>query len=172
MSAAVLRILPKPRGRQPSSSPAVLNLYPNYRSGLHFIYAIGFAGGVVKIGRSRNPRERLRQHWSKVEGQVQWIHLFEGGTKHYAYLVEAGAADAMRGFARQINRSEWFYADDKVAVIAAIRALIRPAKVSAAAFARANYERDQRYALSQRLLAEHDAAAKGAPAIPEPAKAA
>lgn len=92
MSAAVLRILPKPRGRQPSSSPAVLNLYPNYRSGLHFIYAIGFAGGVVKIGRSRNPRERLRQHWSKVEGQVQWIHLFEGGTKHYAYLVEAGAA--------------------------------------------------------------------------------
>ncbi len=171
MSAAVLRILPKPRGRQPEGSPAVLNLYPNYRSGLHFIYAIGFAGGVVKIGQSRNPRARLRQHWSKAEGEVQWVHLFEGGTKHYACIVETGAAQAMRGFARQINRSEWFYADDKAAVIAAIRALIRPAKVRAAEAARESHERSLRYALSQRLLAEHDAKSR-ALATTVPTKAA
>lgn len=157
MNAAILSALPKRRGRQASpETPAALRLFPTHTTGLHYVYAIGFAGGVVKVGMSRNPRSRIRQHWKTAKGEVLWAHLFEGGSYGYARMIETRAPKALLGIGQRINLSEWFYADDRAAVIAAIRALIRPAKADAEQYAESRAEFDRCLAVARELMGDDE----------------
>lgn len=159
MTAKVLDILPKRRGAaQPRDGRQVFDLYPDHRSGRHFLYAVGFHGGVVKVGRTHNPRARLKAHWSKVDGEVEWAHVFEGGSDRYARLAEHRALEALKKVAKQINRSEWFRFDDKATVLNVVRGVIRDAKETAAKWDAESRAAAIRHAKAQQLLAEHEAA--------------
>lgn len=130
MSAAVLRILPKPKGRPAHpDGRAVLKLYPTNRSRRVFIYAIAFKGGVVKVGQTANPRTRLLNHWKAANGEVQWVHLFESMHRDTANLAERRAVGALGNAGAQINGSEWFFMNvTRAEVIALIRPLIAQCK--------------------------------------------
>lgn len=162
----ILSALPKPRGRGATYTGGMehLRLLPNHRPGRYFVYAVGFNGGVVKVGMSRDPRGRIASHWKRAGGEVLWAHVFEGGTQSYARTAERRACDALKKIAKPINSSEWFYADDKAAVLGAIRGVIRGAKEDTAKWDRERSMAAARSAKAMRLLAEHEAA------TPEPAK--
>lgn len=170
----VLSLLPRRKGRK-LEAEGCFRMFPNYRAGRHFIYAIGFVGGVVKVGQSRDPRGRLLQHARSVGGEVVWAHVFEGGSMGYANGAEYAVVEALGKVCQRINRSEWFHCDDKALVIRTIRPLLAVAKETAARWDR---ERDQaaaRSAKAAQLLAEYEAkqkAAKVATAAPIPAEAA
>lgn len=133
MTAAILSMLPRRKGRQVSDGREILKLFPaQSRYILHrdFIYAIAFDGGVVKLGKTASPNRRLAQHWARSKGQVQWIHLFESCHPTTARMVEAripGCLSSLGG--RQINGSEWFFSTaSKTEVIATVRPLIATVK--------------------------------------------
>jgi hypothetical protein len=130
MSAAILSMLPKRKGRPAvNDGRQVLRLYPNGKEGRPFIYAIAFKGGVVKVGQTKWPRRRLLQHWKTGGGEVEWIHLFSSMHWETARCVENLAPSALEGMARQINGSEWFFMSaSKADVIAVIRPLVEKAK--------------------------------------------
>lgn len=176
MSApAIFRSLPKKRGhRAKLDGRERFNLFPNQRAGRHYIYAVCFVGGVVKIGKTYNPRGRVTDHWKTAEGQVLWAHVFEGGTEGYGRAAEAAALEAMEKIAARINRSEWFRTDaDKRTVVMAIRPVLAGAKALAAKWDRERQAAAARQALASRLLAEHEAAKqRSAPTEPATAKAA
>lgn len=162
MTAAVLNVLPKRRGRRSSpETPAALRLFPSHTTGLYYVYAVGFAGGVVKVGMSRNPRSRIRQHWKTAKGEVLWAHLFEGGTQLYARMVENRAPAALAGIAQRINLSEWYFGDDRSAVIKAIRDLIRPAKIDAEETAGWRADFDRCMAIARDLMSQDEEAEPG-----------
>jgi hypothetical protein len=133
MTAAILSMLPASRGRKASPDlPQALRFYPTHRRGQTFIYAIAFNGGVVKVGKTRTPRKRLHDHWKRGNGEVTWIHLFAPVSDWVAHGAEHRAVSELSAIARQINRSEWFFSEDKAAVIAVVRGAIEKAKVDAA----------------------------------------
>lgn len=127
--AAVLSILPKRKGRQaPEDGRRLLTLFPRRHGGRAFVYAIAFDGGVIKVGQSAQPRERLLTHWKSANGEVLWVHLFESMHRETAHRVERRLPLALAGFARQINGSEWYFATDKRELIQVVRATIRDVK--------------------------------------------
>lgn len=138
MSAAILQMLPKPRGRkraQPPAQPelpagrALLNMYPRAYKGRSFVYAIAFNGDVVKVGRTANPRERLANHWNRGRGEVLWVHLFESMHDDTAALAERRVLAAFSSVAKPIEGSEWYFADmPKREVLALIRPVIASTK--------------------------------------------
>lgn len=157
MTAAVLSILPKRKGRQPKTDEAqALRLFPVGRGGRTFIYAIAFHGDVVKVGQTNNPQRRLREHWRSVSGEVTWVHLFESMHQETATLVERLTPAALEGLAEQINGSEWFFASaSKAEIMAVIRPLIARAKAEVNARWAANEERLRRRDALANLLVEH-----------------
>lgn len=160
----VLSMLPRRKGRKLEAA-GCFEIFPNHRAGRHFIYAIGFVGGVVKIGQSRDPRARLLQHARSVGGEVVWAHVFEGGSHGYANSGEHAAVEGLAKVCSRINKSEWFHCDDKALVIRTIRPLLAVAKETAARWDR---ERDQaaaRSAKAAQLLAEYEAKQKAAPPV-------
>jgi hypothetical protein len=130
MSSNVIAILPKQRGRKAEWMPDCIRALPRRHKNRYweFIYAIGFAGGVVKIGMTRSPRDRIRTHFRNAKGDVQWVHLFPAGPAGFGRIAEQRATYQLKEFAKQINFSEWFYATDKAAVISAVRAVITAAR--------------------------------------------
>lgn len=162
----ILSALPKPRGRAAAYAGGMehLKLLPNHRPGRYFVYAVGFNGGVVKVGMSRDPRGRIVSHWKRAGGEVLWAHVFEGGTQRYARTAESRACIALKKIGKQINSSEWFYTEDKIAILAAIRGVIRGAKEDAERWDRERTMAAARSAKAMRLLAEHEAAAAKATA--------
>lgn len=108
--SAILKALPQRRGRQPRL-PAVASLlcfYPRFKAGRSFMYAVGFKGGVVKVGRTVHPRDRLREHFNRADGEVLWVHLFTSMHVRTAMRAEQAAIRALSHAAEQINHSEWF----------------------------------------------------------------
>jgi hypothetical protein len=133
MTAAILSMLPSSRGRKAYGDlPQVLRFYPTRRTGQSFVYAIAFKGGVVKVGKTANPRGRLHDHWKRGKGEVTWIHLFAPMTADVAWHAERRAVSDLRSIARQINGSEWFFSEDKAALIAVIRRAITEGRAIAA----------------------------------------
>lgn len=112
MSAAVIAMLPKgrQRSRAPNGSRAVLRLFPkgNFSKTRYWLYAVGFEGGIVKLGRSAQPRSRFGQHWSNAQGAVAWLHLFGSGTRFWSYLAEAEACRVAGTLGERVGRTEWF----------------------------------------------------------------
>jgi len=129
MTAAILSMLPKPKGRQSAGMPDILKLFPAYRNNRTFIYAIAFKGGVIKVGRTGSPRKRLHDHWKRGSGEVAWVHLFGSMHESTAYLVEKRAPRALDGIARQINGSEWFFSDEgRQRIVDVVREVIARAR--------------------------------------------
>lgn len=158
MSAAILSVLPKRKGRQrePDDGRRVLRLFPSGYGGRSFIYAIAFKGDVVKVGQTTSPRQRLLQHWKTGNGEVEWIHVFSSMHTETARSVERMAPAALAGIAQQINGSEWFFVSaSKAEVLAAIRPLIDKAKaLLRERWARRDMERAQVARVAE-LLKEH-----------------
>lgn len=156
MSAAILSMLPKKRGRRAQAEPNprdVLRFFPDGYKGRQFIYALAFNGGVLKVGQTSSPRRRLGQHWDKANGEVLWLHLFESMHAETARAVELRAAAALSQIAEQINGSEWFYASaSKAEVIAVIRPIVTQAKAETWARWAAEEERKTRAELVYRAV--------------------
>lgn len=157
MSAAILAVLPKPRGRQPSDPRmALLRMFPNRTQGRSYIYAIGFAGGVVKVGQTTQPRDRLAAHWKTANGEVEWMHLFEPMSSQTARHVEWGAAKALGGLGKQIHKSEWFFSSaDKVEIISVIRPLIAKSKAEVREMRARDSEQERERQAIRKLLKDH-----------------
>lgn len=157
MSSAILAVLPKPRGRRPSDPRmALLRMFPNRKRGRLYIYAIGFSGGVVKVGQTTQPRDRLAAHWKTANGEVEWMHLFESMSSQTARHVEWGAAKALGGVAKQIHKSEWFFSSaTKAEIIAVIRPLIAKSKAEVRALWERQSEHERERQAVRKLLKEH-----------------
>lgn len=158
MAAAVLSILPRPKGRQSADGKGLLRMFPygSQGRGRIFIYAIAFEGDVVKVGQTKNPRTRLSTHWRSAKGEVKWIHLFASMHRETATLVESRAQRALCNLGRQINKSEWFFASaTKAEVIAVIRPLVDECKREVTARWEQRNEETRRRAAMTRLLIEN-----------------
>jgi hypothetical protein len=154
MTAAILQMLPKPRGRQAVGMPPVLRLYPAFKQGRSFVYAIAFKGGVLKIGKTGAPRARLYDHWKRASGEVIWVHLFAPVLDQTARITEYGVPKALAPIARRINSSEWFYCDaDRKEVVQLMRDLIATTDKKVRADLLVSKERDGRIKAAKALLA-------------------
>lgn len=104
-----------------------MRLFP-VRSGdyTRFVYAIGLKGGVVKVGSTSSPQERMRQHWTGTDGPVEWAHLFAPQLdRAKAFLVERKASVLMREkFGQYQNHREAVVGADRGVVLRDVRALI------------------------------------------------
>lgn len=66
--------------------------------GRAFLYACGFRDGVVKIGMSSMPRERVSQFWRETNGSLSWAHLFGAPMeRERALLAEQQAVRSLAG---------------------------------------------------------------------------
>ena len=126
--SAILKTLPLPKGRRATGPASALPR--GDRDGRTFIYAIAFKGGVVKIGATKVPRDRIRNHWTRGEGEVEWVHLFTTMHADTARLVETRAPKALKDLASQINGSEWFYSTaGRIEIAQIVRRLIDEARL-------------------------------------------
>lgn len=135
MSAAILDMLPKGRGRpgrprvQHADGRRALDMYPTNYRGRVFIYAIAFDGDVIKIGRTTNPRQRLTDHWKRGNGEVKWVHVFESVNPSAGDQVERRVLADFAAVAQQINGTEWHFSDfSKEKVLGIVRAAITRCK--------------------------------------------
>ncbi len=83
---------------------------PNYKSRQfsHYLYAAEFADGVVKVGCTWSPQQRLRQlvtHRKRGVRRVAYVGL-PGGTW---FLTERVALAACRSIAAKTVGKEWFH---------------------------------------------------------------
>lgn len=144
-----------PKGRRPRAekdSRKVLTLFPrgSHNKKVYWLYAIGFVGGITKIGRSSHPRSRLGQHWSKANGAVEWLHLFGRGSSHWSCIAEDRACDLAAQKAERVLKTEWFRGLTRADAIGAGRA----ASLSAMKTVIETEARQAVYQLEQKLYAK------------------
>lgn len=109
------RLSPKPK--YPS-----LRLIPAGCYAGAWVYAMGFTNGIVKVGFSSSPRERLTCHVRDSGGAVDWLHVFERwNTRTDAIKVERQACDALALIGEAVYGREWFRGIDRAQVMAAVR---------------------------------------------------
>lgn len=108
--SAILLALPKRRGRYSNlkGRQECLRIFPANTRGRKRIYAIAFSGGIVKIGQTNHPRTRLRNHWNRGSGEVEWVHLFGSVSGETATAVERAAPSALQEILQPVNGSEWY----------------------------------------------------------------
>lgn len=92
--------------------PAVLSRLPHRLGGRTILYAVGFADGRVKFGKSYAPRSRLLTVCRHDSAEPAWVHLFGPITPsplgaNSPEEVAAWAA-AKRMGAYRVGRSETF----------------------------------------------------------------
>ena len=119
-----------PRGRPVQLVESVpISMFPRSGYGRTFVYAVAFKGGVVKVGISKTPRSRIRDHWKRGAGEVEWVHLFAPMHRRTAKLAEQSAVEKLKGIGDQVNHSEWFMCQaDRQAVITVIRKCIEDSR--------------------------------------------
>jgi len=158
MSAAILSMLPKKRGRQrqqPDDNRDVLRLFPTHYKGRSFIYAIAFNGNVLKIGQTQNPRGRLTDHWKRGNGEVRWVHVFGSINPRAIALAEQLSLAAVSKVAKQIETSEWFFSEaPREDLIGLIRAAILAAKTETWKKQLAEQERERKRKAVLDLIAD------------------
>lgn len=159
MTAAILKMLPQRKGprRNPDDPKHLLRLFPVGGShGPTFIYAMAFRGGVVKVGKTCNPRQRLLTHWRTGAGEVQWVHLFEPMHPDAANRVERALPRALGDLGRAVNKSEWFLSGaSRSQIFAAIRSLIRDSKANTEDSQEFTRWQRERRELARALLVQH-----------------
>lgn len=90
----------------------------------HWLYAVGFADGSVKIGRATRPRDRMFSYWRDHRGSaVTWMHVFGRiSERHVAIETERAALKGCAACSARINRTEYFRGLDKATALACVRA--------------------------------------------------
>lgn len=91
------------------------------------IYAIGFHDGKMKVGRSRNLRERvMTSYWGASNGGIVWAHCFCSVADCDAARLERLAIEQLAGrFERLTGTREWFWCSDKSAALDSVRKALR-----------------------------------------------
>lgn len=91
------------------------------------LYAIGFADGRVKFGKSRSPRGRTQHYWRTFGDAITWVHYF--GRVQDAYSskgmqcpAEIEACRMASEVGKRIGRSESFTGLTKAQALAIGRA--------------------------------------------------
>lgn len=106
MNARVLTLVPTARRKH---SELAFRLFPHGACPARWwLYAIGFEGGITKIGQTQKPRARICQHWTKVNGEVEWMHLFMRGDRGQILIVEKLACMNAEKVSERVLHSEWF----------------------------------------------------------------
>lgn len=123
---AIVMLRRSPHG---PSDPAlqVLQLFPQWNGTRPWLYAVGFKDGRVKVGITLRPRNRMRQHWNQVDGQIAWMHLFghiSDERRPGGNAVEQAALRNCSAIAERIGRSECFRGLSKADTLRCCRAAI------------------------------------------------
>lgn len=111
-------------------------MFPGYKHGGRWLYAVGFADGRVKYGIARNPRERIRSYWNVVGGALSWVHVFgrapgrdvNTGKKHPAELIAIRNSESIGS---RIGRSEYVSGLTKHQALECMRAAISEIRAAA-----------------------------------------
>jgi hypothetical protein len=91
-----------------------------FLAGRYWLYAIGRANGLTKIGITFRPRTRIADH-----GDVEWVHLFSSfSDRRSALHAERMSVQAAAAVARRIGRSETFEGLPRDVVISIVRTAI------------------------------------------------
>lgn len=106
-SAKVIELLPKGRLFALEARTGI-KLFPKGMGDRSWVYAIGFSGGVTKIGQTTRPRQRFAQHCARVGGEIKWVRLFTSGSVTYAYHVEQRAIRFAKECSERVNTTEYF----------------------------------------------------------------
>lgn len=132
---AVLQIsTPKSRRQLGKEERACLRLFPRGQFGTKskakntaWMYAVGLTNGLVKIGVTSTPRDRLRTHWNGFGGAVEWVHLF-GRVQRQRHgmccAAERAAIASCEAAGERIATTELFRGLTKAQVLAHCRAAI------------------------------------------------
>lgn len=83
------------------------------------LYAVGYVDGLVKIGITEGPRERLCVHERK--GGMEWVHLGPGMRRSKSRGIEAIALRAADAAGERIALTESFRGISKTQAIACMR---------------------------------------------------
>lgn len=120
MAIACDRIRPNQR------TPRLLPRFGHTVNGEHkgWLYVLGTADGLVKIGKSASPSRRLVQHQTALGASLEWFHLGPGCEVDRIYSAEQHAIEMLQQVGVRIGRSEWFRGVDRAQGIAAIRSAV------------------------------------------------
>lgn len=105
--------------RGPKATPI---LAPRGRGMDSKLYLVGTTTGIVKVGQSYHPRQRLRQHRKTFGEAYAWHHVFAG--YRTARMIESDAIAALSLIGRRVNKTEHFTGIDKATAIACVRRVI------------------------------------------------
>lgn len=103
---------------------AVNNVWPRFIGGAVFLYALGTATGSIKVGLTRAPRERFRNHWNDLDGGLSWAHLFRPLPQRVGRDAERAAHKALSDLGRLSHGRETFSEIEPATAIAACRTAI------------------------------------------------
>ncbi len=115
-------------GNSPRDGRERFNLLP--RVGGHFLYAVGFSNGRTKIGKTTNPRKRVRCHWMASEGLVTWAHIFCAyADERLCLSIERDACRRAAEVSHRIRMTESFTGLSRDEALRCVRAAIREAQI-------------------------------------------
>lgn len=102
-------------------------IFPAYSVGAKksWLYAVMYSGGLLKVGRTHTPRDRIRQYTQHHRGfnrTIEWVHLFAPVETAAIKFAERAAINALAHVALRDANTEWFRTNaSREQVIAAIR---------------------------------------------------
>lgn len=88
-------------------------MFPNYRAGGRWLYAVGFDNGTVKFGIARNPRNRMQTYLRTSTSAIGWLHVFGRAPndvdrdRGYRHPAESLAIKNACAIGERIGRSEY-----------------------------------------------------------------
>lgn len=116
MSAPRIRRRTKPK----TSAQLFAERFPEGGGKGAWLYAIGFTGGITKIGSTSRLRTRINDHLNT--GAVEWLHVFgRFGTSHLARAIEAHAVMLCAEIGDQLGATGRFHHLSKADVCRCVR---------------------------------------------------
>jgi hypothetical protein len=120
----------------PRRKSKACGMYPTGYGGPHrrsWLYAIGYANGMVKIGKTAAPLSRVGGHVREGEGSVTWTHLFASCREDRdAVRIERLACSMAAEIGQRVRMTERFRGLSRAQVIACVRAAFEAAEVGQA----------------------------------------
>jgi hypothetical protein len=98
-----------------------------------WLYAIGYADGMVKIGKTKAPLARVGGHVREGEGSVTWTHLFAScRDDREACRIERLACSMAAEIGQRVRMTERFRGVTKAQAISCVRAAFEAAEAGQA----------------------------------------
>jgi hypothetical protein len=131
------------------------------------LYLVGYADGVIKVGRTRSMRQRLRALAHQRFGKIVWYHIFPPRSGMQEYL----AVCSMKAVGQRQGNSERFVGLTKEQAITICRSLISERLRSESEACAYREKRAFMEAAWETFKAQHIAAATDAVLREQPASA-